>query len=204
MKRGSSAIADVHVSGDYDDQFLAYGRVLSKHQEANDDTDAFKLGAYFHAWLEMWLLSKGDAESTLMRQQKANAAKYAKIYWDEWHKLASTVGVTEEQIAAAMNSKGDPGPIIRWVNEYTRANTGERQAPESPTLAESVTTPGTTSTPLPSSVTLIQSASVQVPYGTVTIPRGTKLHLLKREGANLKVDYLGKEQTIPAASTELK
>src|SRR5439155_24259112 len=52
--------------------------------------------------------------------------------------------------------------------------------------------------------TLTKSVSIQTPYGSVTLQRGTKLTLTSREGDNVRFRHVGADYEIPISATDLK
>ena len=53
-------------------------------------------------------------------------------------------------------------------------------------------------------VTLTRPVPVQIPYGSTTLPPGTKLQVLSRDQQTVDVRYLDARYTIPISSTDLK
>lgn len=100
--------------------------------------------------------------------------------------------VTEDTLQADLNK------IKTTYADVFAAIAKAQQQRESPSLPP---TPTHTPTPLPSSVTITQPVSVKVPYGSVTIERGTRLPLIGRDGPNVRVDG---DQIIPVSATDLK
>ena len=55
----------------------------------------------------------------------------------------------------------------------------------------------------PQFVTITRPVTIQIPYGQITLQRGTKLPLLSRDAQNVTVQYMGEKYQIPAASTDM-
>ena len=70
--------------------------------------------------------------------------------------------------------------------------------------AETAKPSRSTPSPGPQMVTLLQPITLQVQYGSITLPAGTKLPLVKRFGVNAIVRYMDAEQAIPVSATDLK
>jgi len=64
--------------------------------------------------------------------------------------------------------------------------------------------PASTQPQSPQSVTLTQPVVLQIEYGSVTLPVGTRLQFVSRDAANVRVRYMGSDQLIPISSTDLK
>jgi hypothetical protein len=56
----------------------------------------------------------------------------------------------------------------------------------------------------PQLVTITQSVSVPLPYGTTVLPVGTRLAFVSRDGSDVRIRYAGGEYTIPISATDLK
>lgn len=65
-------------------------------------------------------------------------------------------------------------------------------------------TPAAAPNPSAQFVTLTRPVPVQVPYGSTTLPPGTKLQVLSREGQTVDVRYQDSRYTIPISSTDLR
>jgi len=81
--------------------------------------------------------------------------------------------------------------------------------PTTPSLPpEAMTIPPLSAEPLPSnapllaSLLLIKPIEVQLAYGKLTLPPGTAVKLVSRDGALLKVSYQNSIMTVPASSTD--
>jgi len=79
------------------------------------------------------------------------------------------------------------------------------EAPESapsatqPNLATPIALP-----PLPETVALTQSVSIDLPYGKTVLPAGTKIQLVSRNGETVQVRYMDADYEIPNSATDLK
>src|SRR5207249_11576453 len=53
-------------------------------------------------------------------------------------------------------------------------------------------------------VTLTQDVLVQLPYGAVTLPAGTRLEFVSQDAAEVHVRYMNSEQAIPISAVDLR
>ena len=56
----------------------------------------------------------------------------------------------------------------------------------------------------PQIVTLTQPVKIKIAYGETVLPRGMKLPILSRDATTVRVQYMGKTQTIPVSATDLR
>ena len=64
--------------------------------------------------------------------------------------------------------------------------------------------PAATQPESPQTVTLTRPVVLQIEYGSVSLPAGTKLQFISRDAANVRVRYMGADQLIPISSTDFK
>lgn len=78
--------------------------------------------------------------------------------------------------------------------------------PASPPDETPTPTAVSTATPVPQPqvVTLIKPVPIQIPYGQVMLPPGTKLPLVSRDAQSATVRYMGEKYQVPVTSTDLK
>jgi hypothetical protein len=53
-------------------------------------------------------------------------------------------------------------------------------------------------------VTLTQDVSVQLPYGTVTLPAGTRLEFVSSDSSEVHIRYMNTEQAIPISAVDVR
>ena len=58
--------------------------------------------------------------------------------------------------------------------------------------------------PVPAEVTIIQPVQIRIAGGTVTLPAGTKVRTVSRDGTDLRIQYLGNTATVPEKATSLR
>jgi hypothetical protein len=95
---------------------------------------------------------------------------------------------------------GSPPPTASSLSERFRALLGPLSSRVRDMLGPRPPAPASD----PNTVTLTQPVSVRVEYGVVGLAIGTKLHLLSREGDNVRVRYDGADYDIAISATDLK
>jgi hypothetical protein len=98
----------------------------------------------------------------------------------------------------------DLSAIQRDLEELQREQQLRTDARQPNTTVTPQKTVAPTAPAVPTVVTLTQPISLQVAYGSITVQRGTRLPVISRAGADVRIRYLGKEHTIPASVTDLK
>jgi hypothetical protein len=53
-------------------------------------------------------------------------------------------------------------------------------------------------------VTLTQDVSVQLPYGTTTLPAGTRLEFVSSDSSEVHIRYMSTEQAIPISAVDVR
>ena len=99
-------------------------------------------------------------------------------------------GIPEEDTADSLKTEGRK--LAEKIVRDFQANTGR-----------AVEMPAPAPTPM-RMIMLTQPVSVQVQFGTVTLPAGTKLEFVSRAGGEVHVRYLNSEEMIPISATDLK
>lgn len=56
----------------------------------------------------------------------------------------------------------------------------------------------------PKMVSITQSVSIPLPYGTTVLPIGTKLEFVSRDRSEVRIRYMGAEYVITVSATDLK
>ena len=92
--------------------------------------------------------------------------------------------------AAGRNLAADAEKILRDFQSNTGSSV-EMPGPPTPRSLEQM-------------ITLTQPVSMQLTYGTVTLPVGTKLKFVSKVGTEVHVRYLNSDQMIPISATDLK
>jgi hypothetical protein len=149
--------------------------------------------------------------------------------WDDEHNGAADVGTTIRRINP--NKYHNPWrqtaweihPVIKIVPVGGAApSTTSKSTPEIPSAtpiptiaaapaASPAATPLQTpeaeaGTPIvqPQVVTITTAVKIEIPYGQITLQRGTKLPFVSRDGGLVKVRYMGETYSIPITSTDLQ
>jgi len=60
-----------------------------------------------------------------------------------------------------------------------------------------------TTTPSPELIILVKSVTVQVAYETITLPAGTNVRFISRDGDNVRFHYVDADYEIPVDATDL-
>jgi len=110
--------------------------------------------------------------------------------------------------ASGKNQRSYDAELAVWeihpVMELSESDAASPQLSASPAVAS--TPSAATITPaakpqLQEFVVLTQPLTIRIPYGSTTLPPGTRLLVASRDGANVTVRYLDQVYSIPAAST---
>lgn len=159
-----------------------------------------------------------EYESTGHRAQKIRLTGY--LLWDDEHNGSADVGSTIARIGANKyhnpwrKSAWEIHPVIKI--EPLEGGTTIPSKPNEPALSPSPSdSPEETPSPTPSpsisptptpvlAVTLLKPVAIKIPYGETVLPRGTKLKMIKRDGATALVEYMGHNYSVPITSTDLQ
>jgi hypothetical protein len=93
------------------------------------------------------------------------------------------------------------------TNQHSPAQNGFAASKPSPTTPDremQAETPEPTFAPQPTKAVLKQSVIFQMPYGNVTLPAGTELEFVSRDGSEVHLRYMGSEQIVPDSAVDLK
>lgn len=123
------------------------------------------------------------------------------LLWDDDHNGAADVGPTIVKVAA--NKYHNPWRSTAWeIHPVTKIELLDDLGPSleaAPSPSPSAPlTPAASAAPTPEFITLIRPVTIRVPYGETVLPRGLKLPVVFRSGQGITVQYMGKNQTIPA------
>lgn len=114
-------------------------------------------------------------------------------------KIERADGITTTPTTTTTENASAPPP----TGESVQPRTVEDAATATPaTTTSTAPTPNAPPATQPQSVTITQPFKVKIPYGETTIPRGTKLPVTGRNGANITVKYMDATYNIPASYTD--
>jgi hypothetical protein len=105
------------------------------------------------------------------------------------------------QHSPAQNGFAASKPSPTTPDREMQAETPEPTTPDREMQAE---TPEPTFAPQPTKTVLKQSVIFQMPYGNVTLPAGTELEFVSRDGSEVHLRYMGSEQIVPDSAVDLK
>jgi hypothetical protein len=91
-------------------------------------------------------------------------------------------------------------PVVPAEPSPSPGSTPPTATPTSTPTAVATATP----IPQPQVVTLTRAVPIQIPYGQVLLPAGTKLPLVSRDAQSATVRYMGEKYQVPVTSTDLK
>lgn len=134
------------------------------------------------------------------------------LLWDDDHNGLADVGATIRSIGA--NKYHQPWRSTAWeihpvvkieaLDMPAAPEESNSQTPPPPAVPSATASAVLPIAPVPQFVTLTEPVKIKIPYGETVIPRGSKLPVVKRDGATVTVQYLGQTQIIPIASTDLQ
>jgi hypothetical protein len=142
----------------------------------------------------------GSADvGTTMRRVNPNGYHnpWRQTAW-EIHPVIKVVPVDRAQPAGSPTPTPPISPGPTTVVSQT-ASLAPTPSP-SPTPAPVTLTPATQ----PQFVTITAPVTIQIPYGQITLNRGTKLPFVSREAQSVTIQYMGKKYSIPIKSTDLE
>jgi hypothetical protein len=108
--------------------------------------------------------------------------------------LQKKLGVDDDTLLSAAELSVEH--MKQLITKYDAALRGATEAGNPPAQPEQVT-------PIPEMLTLTRSISIQLPYGNVVLPAGTKMQLVARNGDNVQVRHMDAEYEIPISATDL-
>ena len=87
-----------------------------------------------------------------------------------------------------------------------RAEKEAEETPEATSSRDAIESTQTTPAPapLPETIVLRQSISIQLPYGKTVLPAGTKIPLVARNGDTIQIRYMDADYEIPISVTDLQ
>ncbi len=123
------------------------------------------------------------------------------LLWDDDHNGSADIGPTILKVAA--NKYHNPWRSTAWeIHPVTKieALDDAGPAPETAPSAspDATLVPTVSAAPTPEFITLMRPVTIRIPYGETVLPRGLKLPVVSRSGQGITVQYMGKNQTIPA------
>lgn len=118
----------------------------------------------------------------------------------EIHPVIKVVPVDGAQPAASPTPTPPSSPGVPAVVSPSAPPSASLTPSPSPTPAPVTLTPATQ----PQFVTITAPVTIQIPYGQITLNRGTKLPFVSREGQSVTIQYMGEKYQVPISSTDLK
>ena len=106
--------------------------------------------------------------------------------------------------SASLPSRSRERAVLSPTPAAAASPNRERRPVAESTPAGVTKPPPSTASPAPQMVTLLRPVMLQVQYGSITLPAGTKLQVVKRHGADVIVRYMDAEHAIPISETDLK
>ncbi|MEP7014771.1 MAG: hypothetical protein ABI925_04965 [Verrucomicrobiota bacterium] len=170
-------------------------------------------------------------ESTGHKAAKVRITGY--LLWDDEHNSAKDVGTTIQTLGRSKyhNPWRSTAWEIHPVLKIEKLDGSSPQIQNSPPPATPegspspdktstppvvpaeatpvATSPPPTPTPVPTPtpqryVTILRQVKIKIPYGETILQRGMRLPVISHDAQTVTVDYMGKKQVIPIASTDLR
>ena len=137
-----------------------------------------------------WIVCVRDAAGHVL-QVKASSESMRRLF-DDNNELAQLAWIPDKPKPRSVSVKSPPRP---------QPSRPPRFVPAPPLPA---TIPSATSAPSPpATLTLREPVRVRLKYGEATLPAGTKLQVMSRDGPNVFADYAGDKVQIPITATDL-
>ena len=113
------------------------------------------------------------------------------------------------EIQKARRAEAEFNDVTRGVAVYSRIFSTPSPA-ESPALPNSKVSEPAAPPPPPPQAQIYRTAvlkrptTFQLPYGNVTLPRGSQLEFVSRDESEVRVRYRGHQQSVPASDVDLR
>jgi hypothetical protein len=200
IKRGYDETAAVsHASGADSANILQHAvdsrAAISRNQSQNTDSDGFLLGASLARYIDLstWLhipgiLKLNSAENVqLVREDAAETLL-------KMRELQKKLGTDDDALFSAAGFKNIEKAKELIAKFESRGDAAAQFSPP-PEIAESIQ---------PKSemrlVTVSQPVTVPSEHGNITLPSGSRVQFVSREGSDIRIRYAGKDLLIPSSA----